>query len=116
MNLQRNIRCMLEEFALLKENITFQKINRMNTLLGDYRESRSDFYKDSLDRFNVFRVLKIPNREISHSNFLAWLFNANAEQEEAFLRAFFSVCGINLAIAEGLGIAISSFSILCGHL
>lgn len=48
---------------------------------------------EAKSRFNIFKVLKLDNHEIRHSNFLAWLLNPKANHgfEELFLKEFLTV-------------------------
>lgn len=45
------------------------------------------------NKFNIFKVLKLDNHEIRHSNFLAWLLNpkANHSFDELFLKQFLAL-------------------------
>ncbi len=49
--------------------------NKFNNLLND--NNIKELNKE-INKFNPFRILRLENYEIRHSNFLAWLLNPNA--------------------------------------
>ena len=51
-------------------------IERLEDFCADINVNNiNDYVIKNQNKFNIFKVLKLDNHEIRHSNFLAWLLN-----------------------------------------
>jgi hypothetical protein len=55
-----------------------------------YNYDQLEILKSSLNRFNPFKILKIEDHEVRHSNVLSWLLNPNENHnfDDKFLKKF----------------------------
>ena len=74
------------------KNEQFQKFTD-DKLVQNLQNSILKIKQTSENRFNIFKVLKLDNYEIRHSNFLAWLLNPKETHNLGyeFIKEFFKL-------------------------
>lgn len=75
----------------------------------NFQDELLQMKQENASKFNIFKVLKLDNHEIRHSNFLAWLLNPSETHGvgDSFLQAFVKTA-LNETIADTSDIVIET--------
>ena len=99
----QSIRSLFAEWEVLLSAQREARVGRMEAFLSDFEAARCRFRREQGD-FNFFRLLGVETDEVSHSAFLAWLFDPTAAhgQGNSFLQALLDGAwpGVRLQLSD----------------